>query len=112
MPSPVTFFIAIGFCELALFASVSPINAAVMLSVPAAVRANAMAFSIFAIHLLGDMISPWLIGKTSKSFGDATTHCSGGRGLQIGMYLLPLALAVSAFFWARGARVAGKRAVI
>lgn len=110
MPSPVAFFVAIGICELALFASVSPINGAVMLSVPAAVRANAMAFSIFAIHLLGDMISPWLIGKISKHVGDATTQCSGGRGLQLGMYLLPAALGLSALFWARGARVAKARA--
>lgn len=104
MPTPVTFFLAIGACELALFTSVSPINAAVMLSVPTAVRANAMAFSIFAIHLLGDWRSPILIGDVSERMGDASKQCSGGRGLQLGMYMLPVALALSVIAWGWGAR--------
>ena len=104
MPTPLTFFLAIGACELALFASVSPINAAVMLSVPAAVRANAMAFSIFAIHLLGDWRSPILIGDVSERLGDPGRQCTGGRGLQAAMYMLPAALALSAVAWWWGAR--------
>jgi MFS family permease len=104
MPTPLTFFLAIGACELALFTSVSPINAAVMLSVPAAVRANAMAFSIFAIHLLGDWRSPILIGDVSERLGDQSRQCTGGRGLQTAMYMLPVALALSAVAWWWGAR--------
>ncbi len=104
MPTPLTFFLAIGACELALFASVSPINAAVMLSVPATVRANAMAFSIFAIHLLGDWRSPILIGDVSEHLGDPGKFCTGGRGLQAAMYMLPAALALSAVAWWWGAR--------
>lgn len=108
MPTPTGFLIALGACELAVFASVAPTNAAVLLSVPPALRANAMAASIFAIHLLGDLISPPLIGAISDSYGDARSFCSGAAGLQIGMYLLPVALAVSAFAWWRGsARGAG-----
>lgn len=98
MPTPVLFFAAMALCELALFLSVSPTNAAIMLSVPVMVRANAMAVSIFAIHLLGDLVSPPLIGTISDRRG------AGASGLQLGMYLLPAALAISAIVWARGAR--------
>lgn len=97
-PNPVTFFIAIAACELGLFLSVSPINAAVMHSVSPALRANAMAFSIFAIHLLGDWKSPQLIGIISVRSGE------GAAGLQRGMYLLPVALALSVIVWGLGAR--------
>ncbi len=98
MPTPPLFFVVMGLCELFLFLSVSPTNAAIMLSVPVAVRANAMAVSIFAIHLLGDLVSPPLIGRISDRGG------GGASGLQMGMYLLPAALAVSAIVWSRGAR--------
>ena len=98
MPTPPLFFVVMGLCELFLFLSVSPTNAAIMLSVPVAVRASAMAVSIFAIHLLGDLISPPLIGRISDRAG------AGADGLQMGMYLLPAALAVSAVVWSRGAR--------
>jgi MFS transporter, Spinster family, sphingosine-1-phosphate transporter len=103
LPSATGFLIALGACQLAIFVSVSPTNAAVLLSVPPALRASAMALSIFAIHLFGDLISPPLIGRLADAFGDARTSCSGATGLQIGMYLLPAALALSALFWFRGA---------
>ncbi len=38
------------------------VNVAILRSVPAGLRASAMALSIFAIHLLGDLWSPPLIG--------------------------------------------------
>ena len=98
MPTPTLFFIAMALCELSLFLSVSPTNAAIMLSVPVMVRANAMAVSIFAIHLFGDLVSPPLIGSISDHTG------GGASGLQLGLYLLPAALAVSAVVWGRGMR--------
>jgi MFS family permease len=76
----------------------------VLLSVPARMRANAMAASIFMIHLLGDLISPPAIGAISDRFHDGHAICSGGRGLRIGMFLLPAALALSAIAWHRGVR--------
>src|SRR5262249_9341630 len=36
-------------------------------------RAAAYAVCIFAIHFLGDIWSPWLIGKVADMFGDPTT---------------------------------------
>jgi MFS family permease len=98
-PSVVWAFVALGVCQLAVFASTSPINAAVLLSVPPRMRASAMAASIFFIHLLGDLVSQPVIGVIADAFHDSDERCSGARGLQIGMYLVPLALAVSAVAW-------------
>lgn len=95
------FLVALAICELAIFTSVAPINAAVMRTVPTHLRARAMAASIFAMHLLGDLISPPVIGGLSDHFGDDHAFCSGARGLQLGMYLLPAAIAVSAVLWWR-----------
>jgi MFS family permease len=96
-----TFLALLALCELAIFTSVAPINAAVMRTVPGHLRARAMAASIFAMHLLGDLISPPVIGGLSDHFGDDHAFCSGARGLQLGMYLLPAAIALSAVFWWR-----------
>jgi MFS family permease len=96
-PSAGAYLIALGACELLIFTSTSPINAAVLSSVPAELRANAMALSIFAIHLLGDIISPPLVGRIADSYHQ------GVVGLQVGMYLLPAALVLSALAWFRGA---------
>lgn len=95
------FLAALAVCELAIFTSVAPINAAVMRTVPAHLRARAMAASIFAMHLLGDLISPPVIGGLSDSFGDDHAFCSGAHGLQLGMYLLPAAIAISGVLWWR-----------
>lgn len=104
IPSSTSFLVALGVTEVVIFASVSPTNAAILTSVPASVRANAMAASIFAIHLLGDLLSPNVIGAVSDAMGDTHEACKGCPGLQLAMYLLPLALAASAFFWWRGVR--------
>jgi MFS family permease len=101
LPSATGFLIALGATELVIFASIAPTNVAVMRTVPSHLRARAMAASIFAIHLFGDLVSPPVIGKLSDAFGDARDFCSGARGLQLGMYLLPAALAISALFWWR-----------
>jgi MFS transporter, Spinster family, sphingosine-1-phosphate transporter len=97
MRTPTSFFVAAALCELALFLSVAPTNAAVMASVPAWTRASAMAFSIFAIHMLGDLISPPLMGAIADAAG------GGGHGVRVGMYLTPAAFAISAVVWCIGA---------
>jgi MFS transporter, Spinster family, sphingosine-1-phosphate transporter len=48
-----------------LLLNTAPLNAAVINSVGAQIRATAIAANIFVIHLLGDALSPWLIGKVS-----------------------------------------------
>ncbi len=100
-PSAAGFLAALALCELAIFTSVVPINAAVMRTVPGHLRARAMAASIFAMHLLGDLIAAPVLGAISDAYGDMNLKCSGAHGLQVGMYLLPAALALSAMFWWR-----------
>jgi MFS transporter, Spinster family, sphingosine-1-phosphate transporter len=45
-----------------LLLNTAPLNAAMINSVGAHIRATAIAVNIFVIHLLGDALSPWLIG--------------------------------------------------
>jgi len=48
-----------------LLINTAPLNAAIINSVGAHVRATAIAVNLFVIHFLGDAFSPWLIGKVS-----------------------------------------------
>jgi len=66
-----------------------PINTLILESVPSNLRASAMAGSIFAIHLFGDMWSPQIVGAVS----DRTAS------LRLGLLLLPGALLVGAALW-------------
>jgi hypothetical protein len=56
---------AIVIAELLLFASTGPINSAIVNLVAPTERATAVALSILAIHLLGDVPSPPIIGAIS-----------------------------------------------
>ena len=66
---PSAFLPAIFLAEFFLFLNTGPLNAVVLNSVPAQIRATAMAVNIFFIHALGDVISPPLIGAISDRFG-------------------------------------------
>ena len=48
-----------------LLLNTAPLNAAIINSVGAHIRATAIAVNLFVIHFLGDAFSPWLIGKVS-----------------------------------------------
>lgn len=87
-PSPNIFFALAFFCEVALFVSTSPINAVILRSVPFPLRASAMALSIFAIHALGDLWSPPLVGLLQDHLPVA-----------LAMMSLPVALVVSGLIW-------------
>lgn len=54
--------VAAGFL---LLLNTAPLNAAIINSVSAHIRATAIAVNLFVIHFLGDAFSPWLIGKVS-----------------------------------------------
>lgn len=82
------FFQLVGPCEIALFVSTSPINAAVLRSVPPERRASAMALTILVIHLFGDLWSPPLVGAIA-----------GFAPMRAAMFLLPVAFAVAAAVW-------------
>jgi MFS family permease len=94
--SAAAFFGANLPAEVALFLSSGPINVAILRSSPPALRASAMAISIFAIHALGDLWSPWLIGLVADAGGGSAST------LQLAMFIaVPLVFGLSALVWWR-----------
>jgi MFS transporter, Spinster family, sphingosine-1-phosphate transporter len=73
--------------------STGPINAAIINLVIASERATAIALSVFAIHLLGDALSPLMVGALSDAFS-----------LQRAITILPVAVLVGGFVWIWAAR--------
>lgn len=51
--------------EFLLFLNMAPLNAAIVNSVGASIRATAIAVNLFTIHMLGDAFSPTLVGYIS-----------------------------------------------
>ena len=90
---------AIVIAEVLVFISTGPVNSAIVNVVEPDRRATAVALSILAIHLLGDVPSPPLIGIVS----DKTS-------LEHAMLILPFAFAASGLIWVfaawRGERLA------
>jgi MFS family permease len=86
--------------QLCLFLSTGPINAAIVNMVIAQERATAIALSVFAIHLLGDVLSPPLIGALSDAFS-----------LQQAIRILPVAVAVGGVIWLFAARAQARQPV-
>jgi MFS transporter, Spinster family, sphingosine-1-phosphate transporter len=58
---------AIAVAEVLLFLPTGPINSAILGAAPPGRRATAMALSVFAIHLFGDVPSPALVGLLSQA---------------------------------------------
>lgn len=73
-----------------LFLSTGPVNTLILETVPVGMRASAMAASIFAIHMFGDLWSPKFVGYLSDTWGDLRRAV---------LCALPGALVVSAVFW-------------
>ena len=78
-------FPALFAAEFLLLLNTGPLNAAVINSVGAHIRATAMAVNLFTIHLLGDALSPTLIG-----------YVSDRSSLQTGFTSAVVAIALSA----------------
>ena len=101
--SPAVYYGATVVAELLLFMSTGPINAAIVNLVSAGERAAAVALSILTIHLLGDVISPSLIGAIS----DAVRHftpVSDAESLGQAVLIVPVAMAVCGLVWLLAAR--------
>jgi MFS family permease len=79
--------------QLCLFLSTGPINAAIVNLVAATERATAIALEVFAIHLLGDALSPPLIGALSDQFSLAQA-----------VKIVPIAVVIGGCVWAWAAR--------
>ncbi len=77
-------------------ATQGPVNAVIINSVGATLRAFAIGASVLLIHLLGDVPSPWLVGKISESLPQ--------DGLTAGMSIIPVAMILSAIVWSLGSR--------
>jgi len=86
----VWFFVA----EFLLFLSTGPVNVVIVGAVHPGVRAMAMAVSIFVIHLLGDAISPPIIGWLADF-----------HGLARAVLIVPVAIAISGLVWTATAAV-------
>jgi MFS transporter, Spinster family, sphingosine-1-phosphate transporter len=78
-----------------LLLNTAPLNAALINSVGAHIRATAIAVNIFIIHLLGDALSPWLIGFIADR-----------RSLQGGFISAVVAIALSSAILFYGMRFA------
>ena len=79
--------------QLLMFLSTGPINASIVNLVLPTQRASAVALEVFAIHLLGDAISPYLIGAVS----DASSLAQAVK-------IVPVAVVVAGVLWAWAAR--------
>jgi len=77
----------------AVFVNTGPSNTALANVVPPAIRSSAFAFNILIIHVLGDGISPTIIGMV----GDASN-------LTNGLMLVSVMIGVSGVVWVFGAR--------
>ncbi len=98
-PAPALYYPAIFVAELLLFMSTGPINAAIVNVSGPLERASAIALSMFAIHLLGDVPSPLIIGRLSdlSSLGQA-------------VLIVPAAVIVAGLVWLLAARVNARAA--
>ena len=99
-PAPGIYYPAIVVAELLLFMSTGPINAAIVNMVSPLERASAIALSMFAIHLLGDVPSPVLIG-----------YLSDVGSLARAVLVVPVAIAIGGIVWLVCARVSARTPV-
>jgi sugar phosphate permease len=93
--SPRVISIAILLAPFFMWFYNGPINAIIVNAVPARMRARAVAVSILSIHLLGDAISPTIIGVISDRTGN----------LMNGMLLIPVMMLLGAGIWGTGWRM-------
>lgn len=86
---------SLAVAEFCLFLNTGPLNAAIINSVSAPIRATAIAIELFTIHALGDAPSPRVIGWVSDR-----------SSLQMGLAVTLITLLVSGALLFAGARFA------
>lgn len=86
---------AIFAAEFFVLLNTAPLNAALVNSVSARIRATAVAVNIFVLHILGDAFSPTLMG-----------HISDESNLRLSFLVVTVAVALSAIILLLGIRVA------
>ena len=90
----------IFLAEFCLLLNNGPANAVLANVTQPAIRASAFAINIFLIHLLGDAISPSLVGWI--------TGLAGGN-MNIGFAAVSVAMALSGVLWMFGGTLSGRR---
>ena len=88
LPGSTAFFAVSFLVQIGLFSTTSPVNAAFLRAVPIERRASAIAVSIFASHLFGDLWSAALLGILLDNLP-----------LKLAMLSLPLTFAWAAYIW-------------
>jgi MFS family permease len=91
--SHTVYLVCMVWAQLCLFLSTGPINAAIVNLVSPTERATAIALEVFVIHLLGDALSPPLIGALSDHFSLAQA-----------VKIVPIAVVIGGCIWAWAAR--------
>jgi predicted MFS family arabinose efflux permease len=86
--NPGVYWASLIAAEILLFISTGPINSALVGQVPRVARAAAMAGSILTIHLLGDVPSPFILGRISER-----------TSLAEAVLIIPVAIAISGMIW-------------
>ena len=86
---------ALFAAEFFLFLNTGPLNAAILNSVSAPVRATAVSINLFCIHCFGDTFSPTIIGAISDR-----------SNLRIGLGATLIFLVISALILRAGVRCA------
>ncbi|HJX00332.1 MAG TPA: MFS transporter, partial [Terriglobales bacterium] len=97
--NPAWLFPSLAIAEFFLFLNTGPLNAAIVNSVAAPIRATAIGLNLFIIHLLGDAMSPTIIGAISDR-----------SSLRLGFSVTLIAMVFSAALLLVGRRFAPPRA--
>lgn len=93
------------FAVFCLFFNTGPSNAITANVAPPAIRASAFAINIFIIHILGDVISPPLIGWIT----DATMTPEMPKGnMSLAFMVVGLAIVLGGVFWLIGIKHLGR----
>ncbi len=88
-PTPTLSVVGIGASQFFLWFYSGPINTEIVNATAPELRARAFALSILAIHILGDAISPPILGAVSDATGS----------LALAVSIVPVAMAVGALIW-------------
>jgi len=97
--NPAWIFPSLAVAEFFLFLNTGPLNAAIVNSVAAPIRATAIGVNLFMIHLLGDATSPTIIGAISDR-----------SSLRLGFSVTLIAMVMSGAILFLGMRFAPPRA--
>lgn len=86
-------WMVIFFGVFFIFFNTGPANTALANASPPSLRASAFALNIFIIHLGGDVISPWIVGKIDDI-----------HSLRMGLMCLAVPIGLSGAIWLFGTR--------